>query len=169
MRVLRFKQRTHLLVFQISGRKRDVSIRSAVLSAETSNYTLIPALLNLLQRRNSRGPTPPPPGAARPPLISARRTLLFYEIFTSSQAVPWVTVHDETLCTRFGIRDTVTDMTKADRKREVRSIGVSWKPPVRPPRNPERSVFSIYMHCYYLTRVLYEITVPKINFLYNKY
>lgn len=66
MRVLRFKRRTHLLVFQISGRKRDVSIRSAVFSAETSNHTLIPALLNLLQRRNSRGPTPPPPGGGPP-------------------------------------------------------------------------------------------------------
>lgn len=119
MRVLHFKRRTHLLVFQISGRKRDISIRSAVLLAERSNHTLIPALLNLLQRRNSRGPTPPPRGAARPPLISARRALPFYEIFTSGQAMPWVTVHDETLCTRFGIRDTITDMTKADRKREV--------------------------------------------------
>ena len=66
MRVLRFKRRTHLLVFQISGRKRDVSIRSAMLSAETSNHILIPALLNLLQRRNSRGPTPPPPGGSPP-------------------------------------------------------------------------------------------------------
>jgi len=33
--------------------------------------------------------------------------------------MPWVTVHDETLYTRFDIRDTITDMAKADRKREV--------------------------------------------------
>lgn len=44
-----------------------------MLSAETSNnHTLIPALLNLLQRRNSRGPpyAPAPGGPAR--LLSAR-------------------------------------------------------------------------------------------------
>lgn len=159
MRVLRFKRRTHLLVFQISGRKRDVSIRSAVLSAETSNHTLIPALLNLLQRRNSRDPTPPPPGAARPSLISAREAKSSHRAKQCLGLLSMMRryVHGS------GIRDTITDMTESAK---LRSIGVSWKPPDRPPRKPERSVLSIYMHAMPLshTDTSLKASAPKIDF-----
>lgn len=157
--VLHFKRCARTRVLNFEAKARDVSIRSAVLSAETSNHTLIPALLNLLRRRNSRGPRRPcPREAARPSLISARGTLPFLR---NLYIRPWVTVHDETVCTLFGIRDTINDTAESAK---LRSIGVSWKPPERPPRVPERSVFPIYYHTFPLSRVR---SVWDIKFMCN--
>jgi len=147
MRVLRFKRRTHLLVFQISERKRDVSIRSAVLLAETSNHTLIPALLNLLQRRNSRGPTPPPPGGGPTASYQSVRSASLCEIFTSGQAMPlgycpwWDVIYT---CSVY-----VTPLPMWPKLTESAKLRSVWAG--RPPRKPERSVLSIYTHCHYLT------------------
>lgn len=138
-------------VLNFGAKARDVSTRSVVLSAETSNHTLIP-LLNLLRHRNSRGSRRLcPREAARPPLISVREALPFlWNLYIR----PWVTVHDETVCTPFGIRDTINDTAESAK---LRSIGVSWKPPERPPRVPERSVFPILtIRSHYLAYVPFK-------------
>lgn len=102
-----------------------------MLSAETSNnHTLIPALLNLLQRRNSRGPpdAPAPGGPAR--LLSARE-----ETAASPPAAPNLLhratqclgllsmmrrcVHRSAYVTPLMIRPKLTESAK------LRSIGVS--------------------------------------------
>lgn len=104
-----------------------------MLSAETSNnHTLIPALLNLLQRRNSRGPpdAPAPGGPAR--LLSAREETAA----SRSLAPPRNLLHRATQClgllsmmrrcvhrsayvTPLMIRPRLTESAK------LRSIGVS--------------------------------------------
>jgi len=70
--VLHFKRCARTRVLNFEAKARDVSIRSAVLSAETSNHTLIPALLNLLRRRNSRGPPTPLSPRGGPPVSYQR-------------------------------------------------------------------------------------------------
>jgi len=77
------RARSNLCAYRIlkaSARPRFVSEISGTLrveSAETNGRTLIPALLNLLQRRNSRGRRRPRPPAAGPP-ASYQRAEDFY-------------------------------------------------------------------------------------------
>lgn len=134
-------------------------------SAETSNHTLIPALLNLLQRRNSRGPTPPPPGGGPPASYQRARSASFLRNLTSGDAMPWVTVHDETLYTRFGIRDTITDMAKADRKREVtldrRELEAAGKTTSKAGKIGTLDLYALPL---YHTHVSFKTFAPKINF-----
>lgn len=127
MRVLYYLNgaRTRLcLKFRGESARRKYKERRA-LSAETSNHTLIPALLNLLRRRNSRPRRASVPERRPARLLSARkqRSPFAKSLHQAAPPMPWVTVHDEMVCTPFGIRDTINDTAESAK---LRSISVSW-------------------------------------------
>lgn len=79
--------------------------------------------------------------------------------------MPWVTVHDETLCTRLGIRDTITDTAKADRKREVTLDRRELEAARRTTSKAGKiGTFNLYASPLSHGHVSFKVFAPKINF-----